>query len=91
MKRFNRQEAINLMNEARKKDKDEEFQKTLDEIYSKITNSARKGYGSITYGPLECSLATQAASFLEGKGFITIAWRALGGGCEFEIIWEEGY
>lgn len=55
------------MNEAQKKDKDEEFQKTLDEIYSKIANSAWEGYGSITYGPLEYSLGTWAASFLEEK------------------------
>lgn len=88
MERFNRQDAINLMNEARKKD--DELQKTLDEIYSKITNSAREGCGTVIYGPLEYSLATQAASFLKGKGFITIVRRAPGVS-ELEIIWEEGY
>lgn len=87
MERFNRQDAINLMNEARKKD--DELQKTLDEIYFSITNSAREGYGSITYGPLEHSLCTWAASFLEGKGFITIVRRAPGVS-ELKIIWE-GY
>ena len=85
MERFNRQDAINLMNEARHKD--EEFQKTLDEIYSKITNSAREGYGAVIYGPLKYSLATQVASFLEEKGFITVVRRAPGV-YELEIIWE---
>ena len=89
MERFNRQEAINLMNKARKKDKDEKFQKTLDEIYSKITNSAREGYGSITYGPLEYSLGTWAESFLEKKGFIIDFYCALDE-CKLKIIWE-GY
>ena len=84
MERFNRQDAINLMNEARHKD--EEFQKTLDEIYSKITNSAREGYGSITYGPREYSLGTWAASFLEEKGFIT-AFHCVPDGCKLKIIW----
>lgn len=87
MERFNRQDAINLMNEARRKD--DELQKILDEIYSSITDSAGEGYGAITYGPLEYSLATQAASFLEGKGFITIVRRAPGVS-ELKIIWE-GY
>ena len=87
MERFNRQDAINLMNEARHKD--EEFQKTLDEIYSKITNSAREGYGAITYGPLEYSLGTWAASFLEEKGFIT-AFYYIPDGCKLKIIWGSG-
>lgn len=88
MKRFDRQGAINLMNEARKKD--DELQKTLDEIYSSITDSAGEGCGTVIYGPLEYSLATQAASFLEGKGFITIVRRAPGVS-ELEIIWEVNY
>ena len=87
MERFNRQEAINLMNEARHKN--EKFQKTLDEIYCGIANGARKGYGAVIYGPLKYSLATQVASFLEEKGFITVVCRAPGV-CELEIIWE-GY
>lgn len=87
MERFDRQKAINLMNEARKKD--EELQKTLDDIYCEIADGARKGYGAVIYGPLKYSLATQVASFLEEKGFITVVCRAPGV-CELEIIWE-GY
>ena len=88
MERFDRQGAIYLMNEARKKD--DELQKTLDEIYSEIVDSAREGYGAVTYGPIEYSLAARAASFFEEKEFI-IFFRCVSGGYNLEIIWEEGY
>lgn len=88
MERFDRQGAIYLMNEARKKD--DELQKTLDEIYSEIADCARKGYGAVTYEPLEYSLAMQVASFLKEKRFLAVVYY-VSGGCGLKIIWDANY
>lgn len=86
MERFDRQRAVELMNKARKMDA--EFQKTLDKIYFSIETAARKKYGSMTYGPLNFSLATQVANFLKERGF-TVLYHCEPAGYEVEIIWEE--
>lgn len=89
MERFDRQKAVDFMNEAHKKD--EKLQAALDQIYLEIEKQARHGYGRMTYGPLDFTLVVNVAAFLEEKEFVTIMCCMPGNKYKLEVIWEEGY